>query len=65
MTNEELLQTQNELFRVLVRLLIDERLDSTKEKAEFLAQFDFTHDEIGLILNRSRNTISTHLGSDD
>lgn len=65
MAEEELLEEQNELLRVLIRLLLDERLDSTGEKAEFLSQFDFTHEKIGHLLNRSRNTISTHLGGDD
>lgn len=65
MSEDELLKEKNELLRVMIRLLLDERLDSTGEKAEFLSQFDFTHEEMGHLLNRSRNTVSTHLGSDD
>lgn len=65
MSTEEFLEEQNELLRALVRLLIDERVESTEEKAQFLAQFDFTHAEIAGILNRNRSTVSRHIGGDD
>lgn len=65
MSNNDAIKEQNELLRALVRLFIDERLDSTSEKAQFLSEFDFTHDEIGDILNRDRTTISRHVGGDE
>lgn len=65
MNDDDLLAEQNELLRALVRLMIDERLEPTEEKAKFLAQFDFTHQQIADILDRDRTTISGHLGSDD
>lgn len=65
MPNEDLLEEQNELLRALLRLFVDQELESTSEKAQFLAQFDFTHEQIGKILDRDRTTISKHMGSDD
>lgn len=65
MPSDDLLEEQNELLRALVRLLIDERLESTEEKAQFLTQFDFTHAEIADILNRNRSTVSGYIGGDD
>lgn len=61
MSDEEYLKKQNELLKVLVRLLLDERLESTEEKAKLLAEYDFTQEEVGNILNRDRTTISKHL----
>lgn len=65
MPDEDLLAEQNELLRALLRLFIDQELESTSEKAQFLAQFDFTQEQIGEILDRDRTTISGHIGSDD
>lgn len=65
MSDEELLNQQNELLRTLIRLMIDERIDTTKEKAQFLSQFDFTHQEIADMLSRDRSTISGYIGGDD
>lgn len=64
MPEEDQLREQNELLRVLVRLLLDERIDSTEEKAQFLSSFDFTHAEIGEMLDRNRSTISGYVGGD-
>lgn len=61
MSEDELLEEQNELLRALVRLMLDEQLESTDEKAQFLEQFDFTHEEIGQLLDRDRSTISKKL----
>lgn len=65
MSQNDLIEKQNELIRVQVRLLLDERLDSTEEKTQFLSDFDFTHAEIGEILNRDRTTISGYVGGDE
>lgn len=61
MAEEDLLQEQNELLKALVCLMLEERVSSTEEKAQFLNQFDFTHSEIGEILDRDRTTISGYL----
>lgn len=64
MSTDELLKEQNELFRVLIRLFLDQELSSTEDKAKFLNQFNFTHKEIGEILDRKRNTITGYLGDE-
>ncbi|WP_436906709.1 hypothetical protein [Halosimplex marinum] len=61
MADEDLLREQNELLKALVCLTLEEQISSTEEKAAFLDQFDFTHGEIGEILDRDRSTISGYL----
>lgn len=64
MTKDVLLSEQNTLLRALLRLVIDERMEESGEKARFLAQFDFTHRQIAEILNRNRSTITRHIAED-
>lgn len=52
---------QNELLKVLVFCELEEKYESTEERAKCLSNFDFTHAEIGEILSKDRTTISKAL----
>lgn len=63
MTENDQLEEQNKLLRAVVRLLLEqESEDKTEaEKAKYLADTGFTHQEIANILNKTKGTVSSQL----
>lgn len=64
MSNADHAEEQTELLRALVGLMLDANYENTKDKVQHLAKYDFTYEEIGNIVNKSKSTISGHLSED-
>lgn len=64
MANDDQAEEQTELMKALVGLMLDANYENTKEKVQHLANYDFTYEQIGDIVNKSKSTISGHLSED-
>lgn len=64
MANDDYQEEQTELLRALVGLMLDANYESTKEKVHHLANYDFTYEQIGDVVNKNKSTVSRHLSED-
>ena len=64
MTDEdELTEERNKLLRLLVKMELDEKLESKseKEKAKYLKQSGLSNQEIANLLNKKKSTVSAQI----